>query len=462
MGRNRATRKFGARLRAPAVLAAVLLTVGTLTTVAAPPIGADCPTPLSGHYTGTWASSTAPAGGTVSENITFSGGTLSGTVSLTGSPYPGGTVSGVVSCGDITVGTLDAVATFTGTIAADGRSSSGTYTAGTDNGTWAVAYDTTPLVVTQTVQPTTITSTGAASWVISVYNPGPNPATNVVALFDDSNRGYGELSQFVSSNGSCFFTDDHGGETPSFPECTLGDLAPGQTQTASGTLLGTGVSAPDTITANAYAFSDIQAGVAVPVTVTVVPPALIPPGEASGLALPAKNFETSGKLSPVNPIKVKFKLPPRIAAGTAMRLAKHRVQLMSFRPGLLPRALTIRGPAVPMSISHTPDEALTFCNGVCTGDVIHLAPFSHYTDPKHPAKVTIIWDHTQFGAGTLSTIYKRSDSPQSPTTTLRPCIKTKTTGYTNLPCVFSRKVIKAGALQYILLMLSGDPKFARR
>jgi hypothetical protein len=204
-------------------------------------------------------------------------------------------------------------------------------------------------------------------------------------------------------------------------------------------------------------------GSADPVVISVVSPASLPPGEVSGTALPGVVFATPGKLGSSNPIIVKLKLPKKVAAtANAMALSGRQVQLVSYRPSVLPRASTVPGQPVPMSISTSGDEADTFCDGPCTGDVIGLAPFSHYTDPKHPASVTITWYRSLVGAGKQSRIFKRGDSPLSPRTRLNACVKAAKIGWTNLPCVKSSKVSKKGDVQFVLLVLSGDPKFARK
>jgi hypothetical protein len=115
-----------------------------------------------------------------------------------------------------------------------------------------------------------------------------------------------------------------------------------------------------------------------------------------------------------------------------------------------------------MSISRSNSESSTFCGGsACSGDVIHITAFSGYNDRKRPAKLTITWDKSVQGRGTASSIYKRADARGAPTQQLTQCVKTKL-GYPVLPCISKRKLVSKGDVQFTILMLSGDPKFARR
>ncbi len=101
----------------------------------------ECPAPVPGHWAGIWTSRSG-IGGTIDQYTTLSGTALSGTVTLTGSVYSGGDVVGRLDCRAITLGFVIGVASFDGTLSADGLSASGTYTAPAvdDTGTWSTHF----------------------------------------------------------------------------------------------------------------------------------------------------------------------------------------------------------------------------------------------------------------------------------------------------------------------------------
>jgi hypothetical protein len=126
------------RLTAAAMIVAL---AATLAGCVPNPPAPTCPTAHSGTWTGTWRSNNGPNGGTINANLTFSGATVSGTMSMTGSVYTTGNVTGTVSCGQLSVGVFSGAVNYTGVISADGRSVSGTYSApqaNNDAGTFTV------------------------------------------------------------------------------------------------------------------------------------------------------------------------------------------------------------------------------------------------------------------------------------------------------------------------------------
>jgi hypothetical protein len=321
--------------------------------------------------------------------------------------------------------------------------------------------------VTQTVAPTTVGSGAAASWVLSVTNTGAEPAVGVVAQLDPGAGTAGAVDQFeTSTGGSCAMTPDGG-------TCFIGTVAVGETETASGAVVAQGVSAPGSFTVSGGAYVNQIGGPfteADAVVVQVRAPAQLPPGSSSGMASgtaqPGVIFQTSTKApDAATPVRIQMKLPRRVAADSIgpgpMALGGRTAALVSYRPAARLQAATVPATPVPMSLTTTADEATTFCDGVCDGDVINVSPFSNYNDRKRPAKLVVTWDVSKKGAGISSKIYKRGDSKQSPRTILPTCAKAKT-GYTNLPCVSKRKQMKTGDVQFTLLLLSGDPKFGRR
>jgi hypothetical protein len=429
----------------------------------------ECPVPAGGRWTGFSVSTVDFAVHFDDAQLSFaSNGSMTGTLSVDGGPLLA--VTGTIDCADITFGVVAPAITFEGTLTLDGRSASGTYTNGPDSGTWSSAADPYVLTTTSTVEPTTIAPAGAASWVIEVENSGTAASTQTIATFDlDGDGTFGPLSQTSVSQGPGCQPDS---ELSDVLECNLGTILPGARASATVSVVSTGNAGTSIVAGgSAAAFNGGGTDDAAPdVTISVVAPANLPVGTASGVAKPGVKFSTPGKkATPANPILVTFKLPKRIKAGGAAarstarrRHQRSRIQLMSLQR--LPKAkATVVGPIVPMSLSHSAREAATFCGGsACSGDVIHLTPFSGYRDRKHPAKVTITWDASVRGRGTASLIYKRADATTASTRTLPACIKAGSLGYANLPCVSKKKIVAKTDVQYTILMLSGDPKFARR
>jgi hypothetical protein len=465
-------------------MAAVLM-AGSLVAVSAAPAGAACVVPASGRWTGTATSvSTAVYSLDASESF-HADGTITGSVLIGGGgPYA---ISGTYDCvGNITVGVVTPISTFTGTLAVSGRGQSGTYSASGDSGTWVTTADPYALTATSIVQPTTISPGGASSWVLEVHNTGTAAATLVDAVFALTGSGvFGALSQSSVSQGTGCVTagaDIH---------CSLGTVLPGQKAAANVIVDSTGGAGSSVFVQGSPLFvvgGDTHA-TAPPVTISVVAPATLPAGFASGIAKAGVKFETNGgaKATPANPITVVFKLPKRVARGTtnlalskAAKTGKRKrsldgISLMSASKHVagkhakpsgtalgLPKIASVSGPSVPMSISRSAAEASTFCGGqACSGDVVHLTSFSGYNDRKHPAKVVMTWDKSKAGRGLGSVIFKRGDATTATTRTLGACLKTKL-GYTNTPCVSKKKLVSGGDVQFTLLVLSGDPKFGRR
>lgn len=99
----------------------------------------SCPPQISGYWTGTWTSTAFPPGGGIWDaELVMSDGVITGTVTVSNSVLPPNQpVTGIVSCEQITFGTIGGSVTFTGTIGPDGTTGSGTYvTAAGDAGSW--------------------------------------------------------------------------------------------------------------------------------------------------------------------------------------------------------------------------------------------------------------------------------------------------------------------------------------
>jgi hypothetical protein len=478
-------------LRALLAAALVAASLTGIWAIAPTPVGAaECPIPpASGHWTGTAVSDVTSTTYATDAQLSFhDDGTITGSVFIdSAGPFA---VNGTFDCsGNIVFGTVANGATFTGSFSPDGRSDSGTYTAPGDNGTWSGAADPYVLQTTSRVSPTTIVQGAPATWVIEVQNTGGAAATTTEAQFDLVGNGVFDLANSSVSQGTPCEPDS---EVSGRVHCTLGTILPGATASATIPIFSNG--GPGTsLEADGQAYTFVGGGtddIAPPVTISVVAPANLPPGTASGVAQPGVKFVTAGgsKATAQNPLVVVFRLPKRVAAGSTtmalsraaktgktrrsidgislMSLTKHAPGHHATRPRGsamgLPKMASVAGPSVPMSIAGSEEEANTFCGGfACTGEMVTMTAFNGYHDRKHPAKLTITWDKAHAGRGLSSRIFKRGDARTSPTTTLGTCVKTKA-GYTNTPCVSKKRIVSGGAVQFTMLVLSGDPKFGRR
>jgi len=102
-----------------------------------------CAPPVTGDWSGTWTSTALPpATGTWHANLAFAAPQITGTVRVNGGlPATDAPITGTVDCNQITFGTVGSSITFTGVLAADGRSAAGTYATVTgDNGTWQATF----------------------------------------------------------------------------------------------------------------------------------------------------------------------------------------------------------------------------------------------------------------------------------------------------------------------------------
>ena len=185
----------------------------------------------------------------------------------------------------------------------------------------------------------------------------------------------------------------------------------------------------------------IHQGTGPPLPTTVT--ATVPPG---GTLFTAK------KATPEDPTIVALKLPKRVAAPT----------FAALRAGNTRAAPTVTPPAVNITLSTFVTGIETFCGGLpCFGKLIDITPFAGYTDRKHPVKLTMTWDRSVVRNGVLSTLYVRKEATPATATPVPACIKIAG-AIQRSPCIQKTKLLKTGDLQSVVLLLSGDPRFARR
>jgi hypothetical protein len=113
-----------------ALVAPVVLVAGGVTAVACTPPPA-CPTLVGGDWSGTWSSAPfAGAGGTIDGTFVVDGASLSGDLAVSGTVVvTSGPISGTIDCDRVSGARTDGTVAFDGTIAPDGRSVTGSYTA---------------------------------------------------------------------------------------------------------------------------------------------------------------------------------------------------------------------------------------------------------------------------------------------------------------------------------------------
>lgn len=148
-------------------------------------------------------------------------------------------------------------------------------------------------------------------------------------------------------------------------------------------------------------------------------------------------------------------------------------------------SLPNRGPGAPISLTTSALPA-GYCGGhTCRGRLLTLSPFAGYTDPQHPAVLDISLDSSRVAlwGPSFNVWVQKEDSYAAPT--LVPDCKKKVVwakfwfkhhhhGYffwyikwvkkvaKPSPCVAKRYIDSHGDSHTRILILSGDPKFARR
>ena len=155
-------------------------------------------------------------------------------------------------------------------------------------------------------------------------------------------------------------------------------------------------------------------------------------------------------------------------------------------------SLPNNGPGVPMTLLAENDTTMTFCGGQrCSGKTAFVSPFVGYNDPNSPAHVKITWDRSVAGRSIFSNLYVQK-APGGPIVAVPDCAMRPRydrfhhevrgwftwflsylrylhsrlgphSGIANpSPCVDARSVDRNGDVTFEILLLSGDPKFARR
>lgn len=103
----------------------------------------------------------------------------------------------------------------------------------------------------------------------------------------------------------------------------------------------------------------------------------------------------------------------------------------------------------------------TFCGGQpCDGKIIFLSTFAGVDNPRAPARLHLTWDKTIAGRGTRSRIYIQKGG--GAITTIPNCDRTDKHIAVPSPCIHKKELLDSGDVRFEILLLSGDPRFARR
>jgi uncharacterized repeat protein (TIGR01451 family) len=299
------------------------------------------------------------------------------------------------------------------TMSAD-RSVTATFTASTPGG----------LTITATTTPQTISPGGTAKTRFRISNGGTGPAHSV-ALTVTLPTGATPISITPSAGGCSGFTNGRA-------TCLFGDIAAGGTRGIDVLFNApAGTTGPITVTA------DATSGDAGTAHGTGGPTAAAPRiGYARGFVPPGGSISTGDDPTASNPIVATFDLPRT-------------------------------GSGAPITLRTESAGADTFCGGQpCAGrKILFLSPFTGYNDPSRPPELKIKWDTSIVGTSTTFAIYVQKVD-NGPITTIPNCRNYGDEDHADIadphPCIELRKVHSNGDAEAHILLLSGDPRFARR
>jgi uncharacterized repeat protein (TIGR01451 family) len=120
------------------------------------------------------------------------------------------------------------------------------------------------------------------------------------------------------------------------------------------------------------------------------------------------------------------------------------------------------GPGAEITLRSETDETGAFCGGApCSGKILYLSPFSGYNDTRYPAKLKIVWDKTVAGRGVDSDLYVQKEIG-GPIVKVANCRDTSIHLADPHPCIHERTKRDSGDIEFEILLISGDPRFARR
>ncbi len=393
------------------------------------PTGPDAAVTVTGTTVQPIVANLAPASGSaaVGTDLTFTVTATRNSVPVSGL----GVIFGVVSGPDqgfIRGGTTNAAgqAAFVIRGAAPGTD---VLRAGVSDGSTSAVTNDAPVVwtavapsglhVSGVANPAVITAGSASRVHFDLTNTGSTTATGVFARVTvptgatpiSITPSRGGCSAFVSGASTCLFGDLVAGGVVSIDAVVQSPAG------ASGPF-------PTTIAANANGAAPVSDQFGPTVTAAA-------PGPAVGFVAPGGTISTGTTATPTDNTVASFRIPNS-------------------------------GVGAPIELRAETAGATTFCGGQpCSGKILFLSPFTGYTNPRSPARLTITWDKTVAGAGTRSKLYVQK-AVGGPIVEVPMCANTSKHIAVPSPCIHEKETISGGDVRFEIVLLSGDPRFARR
>lgn len=285
--------------------------------------------------------------------------------------------------------------------------------------TWSTSA--TGVTVTGSADPPTITSGSAGRAHFVIANAGPGALTGAYVIVTVP-AGITPVSASISQGGCSSFVGQ-------FAICLIGTIPAG------------GSVAMDVIAQTPPGFPPTSS---LGIGVSLVGTGIAPVSQTNGPAVTAATGDEAAGF-----------VPPGGTISTGTNATPEHNTVASFR---LPKS----GSGAPIVLRAEADGTGTFCGGEpCSGKTIFLSPFSGYTNPKAPAVLKITWDKTVAGRGTKSKIYVQK-VPGGPITRVPTCDNTEKHIAIPSPCIHEKEKLENGDIRFEILVLSNDPRFARR
>ena len=297
------------------------------------------------------------------------------------------------------------------------------------------------LTVESAVVPDTQTppQSAASQWTATVSNPSDSTESCVSVHFTVDIGTLNSIYGVVSQGSGCTFTTISGSNA-SAVACDLGAIGAGLDATAMVAIQAKGVKPPATITATVVTSSNRTGGDSAQSMISVVAPT---PGTVTSFVPPNGLASTDKKSTLSATVVAKMKLPKKVGSPTLVISAGSFITMNRF--------------------AQSTDSVLCPAS-TCSGDIIKLDPFTNYTDAKHPATLSLVWDPSVLGSGLASTLYMRTAANPGVASPVESCVKVNSV-QTVLPCVSKKSLNLRNVLTFTVLILSSnDPGFgfARR
>ncbi len=439
------------RLRCLLSAVVVLATSGAFVVTGALPAyaaGPVCPTLRAGAWNWSGTASSGLSTGPWAANLDFGGG-LTGTMTMLAGIPTDLPITGNVSCDQIEMGDVSAAISFSGTIAPDGYTMSGTWQLPGGSGTYKGWFQAGGLDVSGYCQSLGFNGQGATppatllkgttvgpdfafdNWAcvgtggtVPIASSGPAPSMNDACVAQSP--GFTTYAHPTSPDDAyswnCYPISLVTSITGSPATVTAGsDVQYGITVQNNGLEPVAGVQVADTLPTGATLVSASGPGPCNgATTVTCAIGTVAPSGSASvtllvktGSVVPAGGVATDTATATPGSNNV-ASLDTAIVAPTSGSASGYvppggSIGTGGSNPALL--TLPNSGNGAPVSLMQAPGAS--FCNGVCTGPGTYISNFPGYSDPTQPIKLDLSFqDPNPFAAlrdYATSTIYKHFD-----------------------------------------------------